>query len=147
MKNYLFAYAINISEEEMHKHCPNAVFRGYALLSGFRLDFCGYTEHAIATLNKQRGATLSVAVWEMSKEDYYTIGNFEDFPYRYKRVKTSALLYGRKVKGEIYILKQQLTLGLPNANYLNALRGAYIEAGLNRKVIDEALARVKEGNK
>ncbi len=147
MKNYLFAYAINISEEEMHKHCPNAVFRGYALLSGFRLDFCGYTEHAIATLNKHRGATLSVAVWEMSKEDYYTIGNFEDFPYRYTRVKTSALLYGRKVKGEIYVLKQQLALGLPNANYLNALRGAYIEAGLNQKVIDEALARVKEGNK
>ena len=84
---------------------------------------------------------------EMSKEDYYTIGNFEDFAYRYKRVKTSAWLYGRKVKGEIYILKQQLTLGLPNANYLNALRGAYIEAGLNQKVIDEALARVKEGNK
>lgn len=145
MTNYLFAYATNISEAEMHKHCPNAVFRGYGLLNGFRLDFCGYTGHAIATLTKDRNSSINVAVWEMMPEDYYTIGNFEQFPYMYKRERVSALLYGRKIKGDVYLLRQQLQLGIPNKEYCDALRNAYLEAGLSLGMIDDALKRAQKG--
>lgn len=145
MSNYLFAYATNISEAEMHKHCPNAVFRGYGLLPGFKLDFCGYTGHAIATLTKEKNSNVTIAVWEMMPEDYYTIGNFESFPYMYKREKATALLYGRKIKGEIYLLRQQLQFGLPSDEYCNALRNAYIEAGLSLDIIDQALERAQSG--
>ena len=145
MGNYLFAYATNISEAEMHKHCPNAVFRGYGVLSGYRLDFCGYTGHAIANLSAQKGSAVNVAVWEMMPEDYYTIGNFEQFPYMYKREKATVLLYGHKIKGEVYLLRQQLQQGLPNDDYYKVLRDAYIEAGLPLDVLEQALERVKSG--
>ncbi|MBQ7603026.1 MAG: gamma-glutamylcyclotransferase [Clostridia bacterium] len=145
MSNYLFAYATNISEAEMHKHCPNAVFRGYGLLNGFKLEFCGYTGHAIATLTKDRNSSVNVAVWEMMPEDYYTIGNFEQFPYMYKREKVSVLLYGRKLKGDVYLLRQQLSKGMPSQEYLDLLNNAYIEAGWSTDVIKNALKSVQEG--
>ncbi len=144
MADYMFAYATNISETEMHSHCPNAIFRGFGVLEGFTLDFCGYTGHAVANLRKQKGANINVAVWEMSPEDYYTIDNFEKFPYLYKREKASVLLYGSKVKGNVYVLKQQLQSSMPSDEYLNFLKNTYADANIDQSVIDKAIQRITQ---
>ena len=143
MADYMFAYATNVSENEMHKHCPNAVFRGFGKLDGFELRFCGYTGHAVATLAKEKNSCVDVAVWEMSPEDYYTIDNFEKFPYIYKREKTSAVLLGRKVKGSVYLMKQNIKDGLPSEEYLKELRKCFDEAGWSQDSINNALKKVE----
>ena len=93
MTDFMFAYATNIDAEEMHKHCPNAIFRGSGVLEGFKLVFSGYTGHAIATLKKQKGSSVNVIAWEMSPEDYYTIDNYEKFPYLYHKEKVSVVIW------------------------------------------------------
>lgn len=148
MADYMFAYGTNILEEEMHVHCPNAIFRGFGVLQGYTLSFCGYTEHAVANLRKQKGASINVAVWEMSPEDYYTIDNFEKFPYLYKREKVSVQLYGEKIKGNVYVLKQNLPSNMPSEEYLNFLKDCYKRAKLSLDVINNAIQNVsKEGGK
>ena len=143
MEDYMFAYGTNINQEEMHRHCPNAVFRGYGVLEGFQLVFSGYTGHAIATLKKQKGSSVKVAVWEMSPEDYYTIDNYEKFPYLYRREKVVVSVLGRKVKGSVYLLKQNLQSNLPSEQYLAMLRNAFDQAGWEHDEINQALEIAK----
>ena len=144
MVDYMFAYATNIDQEEMQKHCPNAIFRGYATLEGYALDFQGYTGHAIATLKKDKKSSVNVAVWEMTPEDYYTIDNFEKFPYIYHREHAKVLLMGRKVKGSVYLLKNKLQSSMPSEEYLQALRKSFDKAGWSHQTINDALKRMEE---
>lgn len=145
MADYMFAYATNINEEEMLKHCPNAIFRGYTVLQGFELAFIGYTNHAVATLKKSKSSSVNVAVWEMSPEDYYTIDNFEKFPYIYHREKVSVLLMGRKIKGSIYLLKQKLQQSKPSDEYLAELKKSFKKAGWSVDPINSALEKLQDG--
>lgn len=141
--DYMFAYATNVSQTEMHKHCPNAVFRGFGRLDGYELRFSGYTGHAVATLIKEKNSSVDVAVYEMSPEDYYTIDNFEKFPYLYKREKVTVMLMGRKVKGSVYLMKQNIKDGLPSEDYLAELRRCFDEAGWSQDSINNALKKVE----
>ena len=143
MTDFMFAYATNIDAEEMHKHCPNAIFRGSGVLEGFKLVFSGYTGHAIATLKKQKGSSVNVIAWEMSPEDYYTIDNYEKFPYLYHKEKVSVVIMGRKIKGYIYLLKQKLQANAPDEKYLEMLRASFDKAGWSQDEINDALEMIK----
>ena len=145
MEDFMFAYATNTNETEMHKHCPNAIFRGYAKLEGYEMIFSGYTGHAVATLKKQKGKSVDVAVWEMTPEDYYTIDNFEKFPYLYHKEKATVEVLGRKIKGFVYLLKQKLPQSLPSDEYLAQLRKSFDDAGWEHDSINNALSEAQNG--
>ncbi len=135
----LFAYGTNISQQEMKSHSENAVFIGYGELENFALKFRGFQDHAIATLEKKRGSSVPIAIYDITQSDRFTIDNFEKFPYAYIRKKVKVTLNGKTLKGNIYVLKIKLEPNLPNDEYLKALRLAYFEAGFDDKTIDDAI--------
>ena len=135
----LFTYGTNISQSEMKSHSENAVFIGYGELKNFALRFRGFSEHAIATLEKKKNATTPIAVYDLTQSDRFTIDNFEKFPYAYVRKKVKATLNDKIIKGFIYILKIKLEPNIPNEEYIKALRLSYFEAGFDDKPIDDAL--------
>ncbi|MBQ7977023.1 MAG: gamma-glutamylcyclotransferase [Clostridia bacterium] len=140
MEKYFIAYGTNIKADELAKSYPGAKILGYGFLHNYALEFVGYDEHAIATVTKKKGVMTPVAVWEFPKELRSTLTNFEDFPYLYKRIKVTAYVGGKtKMRGEIYVTKQNLRHGTPSKEYLEALREAYREAGFDEKMLDEAL--------
>ena len=138
----LFAYGTNISQSEMKNHSPTAMFIGYGELLDFELVFRGFQGHAIATLEKQRGAKLPIAIYDLTPVDRFTMDNFEKFPYAYQRINAKAILNGRVIKGVVYTLKIDLPAGIPNEAYIKALRMGYFEADLDDKYIDNALQAV-----
>ncbi len=135
----LFAYGTNISREEMKSHSENALFIGYGELHDFELKFRGFPGHAIATLEKKKGATLPVAIYDLTPTDRFTIDNFEKFPYAYVRLKAKATLNGKILKGFVYVLKIKLQPGIPNDEYMKAFRLAYFEADFDDTYIDNAI--------
>ena len=145
-KIVMFAYGTNISQEQMLNHCENAVLLGYGTLPNYQLKFQGFRKHAIANLEKKRGAEIPVAVYELEPEGRFTIDNYEKFPYNYAKKKVVAMLNGEKKKGFIYILKKKLEPGVPSEAYMNALRAAYWEADMDQIYIDNALKEVEDNN-
>ncbi len=145
-KQYFFAYGTNISKDILTKNCPGAELVGYGMLNNYVLEFRGYNNHAIANLAKQKNEVLPVAVWDMPPESRYTIDNFEKFPYLYKHKRVKAVINGKKIKGIIYILKQELPHGTPSEDYLQTLRNAYQSAEFDEYYINSALERNKKYN-
>lgn len=135
----LFAYGTNVSQSEMKSHSQNAMFIGYGEINNMALKFRGFQGHAIATLEKQKGAKVPVAIYDITQSDRFTIDNFEKFPYAYVRKKAKATLNGKLLKGNIYTLKIKLEPNIPNDEYLKALRLAYFEAGFDDQPIDDAI--------
>ncbi len=135
----LFAYGTNISKSEMTKHSPNCVFIGYGELQNFALRFQGFDNHAIATLEKLKGAVLPVAIYDLTPIDRFTIDNLETFPYSYKKIKAKATLNGKTIKGFVYVLKANLPTGKPSKEYVKALRMAYFQSDFDDKYIEDAL--------
>ena len=135
----LFAYGTNISQTEMKSHSQNAVFIGYGVLENYALKFRGFQDHAIATLQKQKGASVPIAIYDLTQADRFTMDNFEKFPYAYVRKKVKGNLNGKIIKGNIYILKIKLEPNIPNSEYIKALRLSYFEAGFDDKPIDDAI--------
>ena len=143
MNKYFFAYGTNIAQSELDKHCPGAILLGYGMLNNYMLEFRGYSEHAIAHITKKKGEVIPVTIWELPPESKYTIENYEKFPYIYKKQKVKAIMNGTKIKGIIYLTKQDLPQGMPSEEYLNTLREAYIQADFDEYYINSALERLK----
>ena len=144
MEKFFIAYGTNIKASEISKFFTEAKLLGYGYLNDYAMQFVGYDEHAIATLVKKKGARTPVAVWRFPLADRTTLANYEAFPYLYKRINATAVINGKqKLKGEIYITKQNLRNGKPSQEYLDVLRSAYEEAHFDTKLIDIAL---KESN-
>jgi len=138
----LFAYGTNISQSEMKSHSPSAIFIGYGELLDFKLVFRGFQGHTIATLQKQRGEKLPIAIYDLTPVDRFTMDNFEKFPYAYQKINARAILNGKVIKGFVYTLKIELPSGIPNDDYIKALRMSYFEADFDDKHIDNALQEV-----
>ncbi len=141
MQKYFIAYGTNILSDELAKSFPEAKIISYGYVKNYALEFVGYNGHAIAVAVKKKGEKLPVAIWDFPKEMRHTLSNFESFPYLYERKTVTAHVGKMRLKGEIYIPKQELNYGNPSNEYLQTLRDAYQEAGFNPQLIDLALSR------
>ncbi len=141
MEKYFIAYGTNIKADELAKSFPEAKIISYGFVKDYALEFVGYDGHAIATAVKKRGERLPVAIWDFPKEMRYTLSNYEEFPYLYERKKVVAHVGRLKMRGEIYVTKQELRHGTPSKEYLEALKSSYKEAGFDPKLIDIALEK------
>ena len=141
MNRYFIAYATNIKADELTKSIPEAKIISYGYVKNYALQFVGYDGHAIATVVKKFGAKLPVAIWDFPIEMRNMLTNYEQFPYLYERKKVTAHVGKFKMRGEIYVTKQNLRFGTPSEEYLQTLKKAYSEAGFDPNLIDEALKR------
>ena len=139
MRKYFIAYATNIKADELTKSVPEAKIISYGYVKNYALQFVGYDGHAIATAVKKRGEKLPVAIWDFPIEMRNMLTNFEQFPYLYERKKVTARVGRFKMRGEIYVTKQNLRNGTPSEEYLQALKSAYKEAGFDPQLIETAL--------
>ncbi len=147
-KNFIiFSYGTNIAKQQMLSRSNGAEFLGYGTLNDFTMRFRGFRDHAVATLERQKGCVLPVSIFSLTPEGRFGLNNFEPFPYPYIKIKTTAFLDGKRIKGYVYVLKQKLLPGIPNKKYMDALRAAYFEADFDSSIIDQALEEVKQTTK
>jgi gamma-glutamylcyclotransferase len=124
-----FAYASNLSREQMRKRCPDAKPKFSAVLPNYKLIFSGWSREwhgGTATIQPFRGAKVVGAIYEISELDLKKLDHFEDYPSTYTH--TSVMLFNEDdiaVKAVTYIKNRQADEGKPSPEYLAIIRQGY----------------------
>jgi gamma-glutamylcyclotransferase (GGCT)/AIG2-like uncharacterized protein YtfP len=136
-KLYL-AYGSNLNQEQMARRCPTAKVVGAAILSNYRLAFCGRYSNAVATILPKKGGHVPVLIWEITQEDEDSLDRYEGFPYLYRKENLKVKLSGKPVKAMVYIMNDTEIHGSPSRSYYGTILAGYKAAGFDVEILREA---------
>ena len=138
------AYGTIMVEEQMAHRCPGAKLIGTGYLPNHRLEF--YL-HATVEHTRAHDAKVSVAVWEISEEDKFSLDRYEGFPTYYTKHRRRVVMDdGTELWGMVYIMSM-IRPQPPTASYYNAIHNAYVKLGLRseiERVLEPALQRSQQ---
>ncbi len=93
-KRYYIAYGSNLNIPQMRTRCPGARIIGTSVLEGWRLLFRGSRTGSYLTIERQEGARVPVAAWEVSAENEAALDRYEGFPTFYYKKEMELTLKG-----------------------------------------------------
>ena len=64
-EKYYLAYGSNLSIAQMVQRCPYAVYVGKATIEGYQLLFKGSQSGSYLTIEKKKGSSVPVLVWNI----------------------------------------------------------------------------------
>lgn len=151
MKKRLYlAYGSNLNVAQMHYRCPDATILGTAELKDWELLYKGSKTGAYLTVERRKGSTVPVAVWEVSEADERALDRYEGCPTFYYK-KTLVLPVKDWVTGAvtrrrcfIYIMHEDRPVGMPSDFYVRVCQEGYRDFGFDRSFLDDALSRTWE---
>ena len=124
-----FAYASNLSREQMTKRCPDAKPKFSAVLPNYKLDFSGWsriTHGGTATIQPFKGAKVAGAVYEISEADLRILDRFEDYPGTYTHL--NVMVFNEDdvaVKALTYVKTRQEPETKPAPEYVAVIKQGY----------------------
>ena len=139
------AYGSNLDPRQMMERAPHSPHRGNGWLRGWRLTFGGEEigwEGAVATLAEDPEASVYVALYDLTREDEYSLDQWEGVTtdlYRKIRVRVETL--DGSSLAYVYVLNSYEG-GLPSRRYVQIMINAAIEAGAPEDYIDGLRSRV-----
>ena len=142
------AYGSNLNLGQMARRCPTAKVVGTAAMKNWRLRFRGSYGGAVATVERFKGGSVSVLVWELQPQDEGALDIYEGWPQLYHKKTVRIMLNGKRVNAMIYIMNKEYPYGRPGAGYFNIIRDGYISAGFDVNVLYNAAQKSsKKGGK
>ena len=124
-----FAYASNLSLEQMLKRCPDAKPKFSAVLPNYKLIFSGWSREwhgSTASIQPFRGSKVVGAIYEISEKDLQKLDRFEDYPNTYDHA--TIMVFNEDdvaVKAITYIKRRQADETKPSPEYLSIIRQGY----------------------
>jgi len=137
-KIYL-AYGSNLNREQMACRCPDAKVLGSSKLNGYQLIFRGSKAGAVATIEKRKGGSVPVLLWEITARDEEALDRYEGYPILYRKETVKVRLDGQWVPAMVYIMNEGRPLGVPSRYYYDIIWRGYAEAGFDTTVLSEAV--------
>ncbi len=140
-----FAYASNMSSEELGAWCPGAEFVAVAELPEHRLDFTRYSEKrrgGVADVVPSRGDRVWGALYELPDEELTALDRKESAPnvYRHEYVEVVTPAGGR-VRAMTYMVIEKVPTEAPSRAYLDLILEGARERGLPSDYVD-SLAQI-----
>jgi gamma-glutamylcyclotransferase (GGCT)/AIG2-like uncharacterized protein YtfP len=132
------AYGSNLNLEQMGVRCPSARVIGGATMKGWRLLFRGAHRGAVATIERYKGGTVPVLVWEITPSDEAALDSYEGFPYLYRKERIRMTVNGKRVYAMVYIMTDGRTPGQPSAGYYSTILAGYNTAGFDVDILRQA---------
>lgn len=140
---YYIAYGSNLNIRQMKSRCPHARVVGTAEIKDYRLLFKGSQSGAYLTVEKEKGHSVPVGIWEVDEMDERNLDRYEGFPaFYYKEnmrlpVKDDA---GNTEEKDcfLYIMHEERVLGLPSDYYVAVCATGYEDFGFNTSPLFEA---------
>jgi hypothetical protein len=144
MSNRVFAaYGVGLNRAEMSKHCPTAKPIGTTELKNFRLAFRGGNVCAVATIEKTKGSSVPILLWEITLQDEAALDRWIGVPDLYRKDTVKVRLDGAAIDAFVYILIGNKPPNKPSAFYYSTLLEAYKAAGFDTEMLKAA---VQDGN-
>lgn len=133
------AYGSNLNLEQMAHRCPTAKVAGDSKLTGYQLRFRGGRHGAVATVEKKRGGSVPILVWEITPADEAALDRYEGWPHLYRKETVRVRLNGKSVSAMIYIMNEGRPLGAPSPYYYNVIAEGYRDAGFDINFFKQAV--------
>lgn len=127
MSKLYLAYGSNLNKAQMRMRCPDAIAIGTTEIKDYRLLFRGHPLAAVATIEKEKGSSVPVALWSISEADERALDRYEGFPRLYIKKMLTVPFGGRNVKAMAYVMTDGRPLGRPSAAYLGTIRQGYAD--------------------
>lgn len=138
-KRLYVAYGSNLNIRQMKYRCPGAKLYGTGEIENYELQFKGRPESAFATIAPKEGASVPVAVWEISKQNEQALDRYEGYPSHYFKQNVPVQLNGAEVNAMVYIMNLKMDFGLPSPYYYGTVYEGYNDCGLDTDVLDKAV--------
>ena len=138
-KKYYAAHGFFINTARMADMCPTAAGMGAGELKGYRLLFRGAHAEAVAALEPDKDATISVLVWEITTADEAALDICEGFPVRCRKETVKVKLDGKAASAMVYIMNEETPPGRPGAYHYESILEGYEAAGFDTETLRKAL--------
>jgi gamma-glutamylcyclotransferase len=124
-----FAYASNLSREQMRQRCPNAKPKFSAVLPNYKLIFTGWAREwhgGKANIIPFKGAKVAGAVYEVSEQELRMLDRFENYPGTYTHL--NVMVFNEDdvaVKAVTYVKARQEEEAKPSPEYVAIIKKGY----------------------
>ena len=152
-KRYYIAYGSNLNIPQMRVRCPGARIIGTSVIPDYELLFKGSKTGSYLTIERSAGASVPVAVWEVSAENELALDHYEGYPDFYYKTEMVLPIKGirtgkiRRRRVFVYIMHEERSLGLPSAAYVQVCRAGYDFFDFGQRFLTDAIQRSMEGMK
>ena len=143
-KRLYVAYGSNLNISQMKYRCPGAKLYGTGEISGYELQFKGQPHGAFATIAPKEGASVPVAVWEISQKNEQALDRYEGYPRHYiKEAVTVQTADGSKIPVMAYIMAEPMCRqpALPYPRYYRTIQQGFEANGLPVDSLRDAWSR------
>lgn len=113
--------------------CPHSRVVGTSEIKDYELEFRG-----VATIVPNKGASVSVMIWELDERNLPSLNRYEGWPRFYKQEKMSFELDGKACTGMAYLMNYG-ELSPSSQQYYNTILQGYRENSLDEKYLQTAL--------
>ena len=134
------AYGSNLNVQQMSYRCPGATvaFTGY--LINWKLLYRGSHTGSYATVKRQKGSRVPVAVWNIDSKNEKALDLYEGYPRFYKKRNVFVQLKnGTRKKAMIYLLPDSATAGRPSSRYVGTVLQGYKDMGIDTDYLYDSL--------
>lgn len=138
-KRLYVAYGSNLNIRQMKYRCPGAKLYGTGVIDNYELQFKGQPHSAFATIAPKEGASVPVAVWEISEKNEQALDRYEGYPAHYFKQNVPVQLDGEEVNAMVYIMNLKMGFGLPTPYYYQTVYEGYNDCELDTDVLDRAV--------
>ena len=134
------AYGSNLNVQQMSYRCPGATvaFTGY--LINWKLLYRGSRTGSYATVKRQKGSRVPVAVWNIDSKNEKALDLYEGYPRFYKKRNVFVQLKnGTRKKAMIYLLPDSATIGKPSNHYIETVLQGYKDMGFDISYVSQII--------
>jgi gamma-glutamylcyclotransferase (GGCT)/AIG2-like uncharacterized protein YtfP len=139
MKKVYLAYGSNLNLEQMGMRCPEAAVIGTATLRDYQLLFRGDRHSGVATIERKRGSSVPVLLWEITEKCEKSLDRYEGHPRLYRKKKLMVNLDGDELVAMAYIMNEGPPLAMPGPYYYSIILDGYRDCGFDEIVLKQAV--------
>lgn len=147
MGKIYIAYGSNMNIEQMQRRCPDSEIIGSGTLKGYEITFRGNGKTGVANIEKKKGGSVPVVVWNISRSDERSLDIYEGFPSLYVKKDVTVDMRGTKIKGMAYVMTEGHLHQKPSMFYLEIIANGYDSFGMDADPLLKAAveAGIKRG--
>lgn len=144
-KRYYIAYGSNLNIPQMRMRCPGARIIGTSVIEDYQLLFKGSKTGSYLTIEPKEGATVPIAVWEVTEKDELSLDRYEGYPNFYYKTEMTLDIKGirtgkiRRRQAFVYIMHEERELGIPSWFYVNTCLDGYRAFGFEEQYLFDAI--------
>ncbi len=149
-KRFYIAYGSNLNVRQMRMRCPGARITGTSEIEDYRLLFKGSKTGSYLTIEPEAGASVPVAVWEVTASDEQALDHYEGYPSFYYKKELVLPVKGiksgkvRRRTAFVYIMHEERPFGIPSCGYMGICAEGYRDFGFDVNTLLEAYSFSQE---